>query len=262
MSMIEAQAAAQELLANAAERSKRGNVAYAPEFIRTMNRVPNQPISTPPLARLIQGGRGGEVRLKLYLLLTMMATQSPFDIRNPPTPRTLARTLALPPTGGPRRINDNLRWLEDHHFIERTKRPGQTAAIQLLDPQGTGKPLPNPRRTQPWVTMPIEFWSYGWLLALSPTGIAVLFALTERLGGRKVPMYLTRLRRESYDLSHDTWTRGRQELEEQGLLTVSRVPQGDDFDYRRLRNSYWINKQLLKMPPLLGELDQARCQRR
>ena len=142
MSMIEAQAAARELLANAAERSKRGNVAYAPEFIRTMNRVPNQPISTPPLARLIQGGRGGEVRLKLYLLLTMMATQSPFDIRNPPTPRTLARTLALPPTGGPRRINDNLRWLEDHHFIERTKRPGQTAAIQLLDPQGTARPVP------------------------------------------------------------------------------------------------------------------------
>lgn len=250
MSVIEARAAARELLAKAAVRSKRGNVAYAPDFIRTMNLVPDGPISAPPLARLIQGGRGGEVRLRLYLLLTMMATQWPFDIRNPPTPMTLARTLALPQTSGPRRINDNLKWLEDHHFIERTKRPGQTAALQLLDPQGTGAPLPNPRRTRPWVTMPIEFWSHGWLLVLSPTGIAVLFALTERLGGRKVSMYLTRLRRESYNLSHDTWTRGRQELEERGLLTVSRVPQGDDYDYRRLRNSYWIDKQRLLMPPL------------
>jgi len=83
----------------------------------------------------------------------------------------------------------------------------------------------------------------------------VLFALTERLGGRKVSMYLTRDRRESYGLSHDTWTRGRHELEERGLLRVSRVPQGDDYDYRRLRNSYWINKDRLLAPP--PSLDSA-----
>lgn len=61
-------------------------------------------------------------------------------------------------------------------------------------------------------------------------------------------MYLTRLRRESYNLSQYTWTRGRQEFEGHGLLTVSRVRQGDD--YRRLRNSCWIEKQRLLVPPL------------
>jgi hypothetical protein len=130
-----------------------------------------------------QAVSGGGVKLNLYLLLTMMATQEPFDIRNPPTPLTLARTLALPQTTGPRRINDNLKWLEDQHFIERTNRPGQTAAIQLMDPDRPGSRLPNPQRSPHWITMPIEFWSCGWLLELSPTGIAVLFALTERLYG-------------------------------------------------------------------------------
>jgi hypothetical protein len=249
MAVTDAHAAARENLARAAERSKRGNVAYAREFVRTVNLTPDVPAPTPPLARLIQGGRGGEVRLRLYLLLTMMATQVPFDIRNPPTPLTLARTLALPQTSGPRRINDNMKWLEDERFIRRTKRPGQTAAIQLLDPLSVDHPLPDPRRNRPYVRIPIEFWSHGWLLALSPTGIAVLLALAERLGGYQVPMYLTRPRRESYGLSHDTWTRGRHELEDHGLLTVSRVPQGDDYDYRRLRNSYKIDKERLSRPP-------------
>lgn len=248
MSAIEDWPTARELLCKAAERSKRSNVAYEPGFIRTITEAPDGLISPPPLARLIQGGHGGAVRLRLYLLLTMMATQIPFDIRNPPTPMTLARTLGLSQTNGSRRINDNLKWLEENHFIKRTKRPGQTAAIQLLDLQGTGRPMPSPRRTQPWVTIPVEFWSQGWLLALSPTSIAVLFALIERLGGLKVPMYLTRSRRLSYGLSHDTWTRGRHELECHGLLRVTRVPQGDDYDYRRLRNSYWVEKQALLLP--------------
>src|SRR5262249_3023175 len=152
---------------------------------KAVNRVPDVPAAVPPLARLIQGGRGGEVRLKVYLLLTMIATQRPFDIRKPPTSYTLARTLALPQDSGPRRINSNLKWLERNHFIKRTKRPDGPPAIQLLDPQDSRSVrLPDPRQTRPWVNIPIQFWSLGWLLDLSPTGIAVLFALTERLGGR------------------------------------------------------------------------------
>jgi hypothetical protein len=93
----------------------------------------------------------------------------------------------------------------------------------------------------PYVTIPIGFWSYGWLLHLSPVAIAVLFSLREHLGGYKVPRYLLRDRRESYRLSHDTWTRGRHELEDSGLHTVTRVPQGDEYVYNRLRNNYWLN---------------------
>jgi len=192
------------------------------------------------------------VRLKLYLLLTMMATRQPFDIRNPPVPTTLARTLDLPPETGPRRITNNLRWLASNGFIVLTKRPGLTAAIQLLDPRSaSGAFLEDPRHgLRRYVSLPIEFWSLGWLLELSPTAIAVMLALSELLGGKTTPRYVLRDRRESYCLSHDTWTRGRKELEAHDLLTVGRVPQGSDYDYRRLRNNYWLNMERLQQPPV------------
>jgi len=200
----------------------------------------------PPLARLIQGGRGGGTRLRLYLLLTMIA---PRPVRHPqPADPDDAGTDAGPAAGtGPRRITSNMKWLADNHFIKLTRRPGQTPSIQLLDPLWSDKPLPpeiskpmgDPRRGR-YVSLPIGFWSNGWLLYLSPVAIAVMLALSELLGGSKVPRYMLRDRRESYALSHDSWTRGRHELEASGLLTVKRVPQGDDWDYTRLRNSYWL----------------------
>jgi hypothetical protein len=65
---------------------------------------------------------------------------------------------------------------------------------------------------------------------------------------------MTRSRWASYELSHDTWTRGRHELERHGLLSVRRTPQGNDYDYRRLRNTYWIITERLKLPPQPAEL--------
>jgi hypothetical protein len=232
----------------AAERSRRSSVAYSPEFMRSLIVVSGIPPTTPPLARLIQGGRAGMARLKLYLLLTMTATRYPFDIRNPPTAVTLARTLDLAPDTGARRITSNMKWLADNRFIELTKRPGQTSSIQLLDPQGSGTPLSDPRSRRPYVSFPTGFWHYGGLLHLSPVAIAVLFVLRRHLGGSEVPRYMLRDRRDSYGLSHDTWTRGRCELEDASLLTVKRVPQGDEYVYDRLRNSYWLEMERLHIP--------------
>jgi hypothetical protein len=248
--LTESRADALALLARAAEKSRRSSVPYSREFVRSLINPPGYPVATPPLARLIQGGRGGEARLKLYLLLTMMATRQPFDIRNPPTARTLARTLDLPPATGPRRITSNMRWLATNRYIALTKRQGLTPAIQLLDPRGTGKPLRDPRHPRPYVSIPIGFWSRGWLVQLSPVAIAVMFVLREVLGGYKASRYVLPDRRESYGLSHDTWTRGRHELEEAGLLKVTRVPQGEEYVYNRLRNSYWLNIEQLNDDPV------------
>jgi hypothetical protein len=250
--MSESRAEAIRLLGLAADRSHRSSVAYAPAFVRSAAGMPDVIPATPPLARLIQGGRGGGTRLPLYLLLTMIATRSPFDIRNPPTAITLARTLDLPPETGPRRITRNMKWLADNHFIELTRRPGLTPSIQLLDPLGSGRPMSDTRGGR-YVSFPIGFWSHGWLLHLSPVAIAVLFALRELLGGSKVPRYMLRDRRASYELSHDTWTRGRHELERAGLLSVKRVPQGDEYVYTRLRNSYWLD-----ITPLDGPVPDFR----
>jgi hypothetical protein len=248
LELTESRAEAIRLLGKAAEKSYRSSTAYSQWFVRTRTGTPDVVPPAPPLARLIQGGRGGGTRLPLYLLITMIATRSPFDIRNPPTAMTLARTLDLPPDTGPRRITSNMKWLADKRFIDLTRRPGLTPSIQLLDPDGSGKPMSDPRIPRPYVSFPIEFWSNGWLLYLSPVAVAVMFALREFLGGSPVPRYMLRDRRASYELSHDTWTRGRQELERAGLLTVKRTPQGGEYDYTRLRNSYWLDVEPLKGP--------------
>lgn len=100
------------------------------------------------------------------------------------------------------------------------------------------------------MSIPLGFWSKGWLLELSPVAVAVLFALRERLGGYEQPRYLLPDRRESYGLSHDTWTRGSRELEDNGLLTVSTITEGEEYAYTRRRRTYWLNMALLDMRPI------------
>lgn len=210
---------------------------FPPTFVRSQ--VDGE---QPPLARLVQGGRGGEVRLKLYLCITMMATAAPYDIRQPPVPLSWARMLALPPDTGSRRVSSNLKWLSRNGFIELEPRPGNTPAIKLLSTEAVERPYVRASTQGRYVGVPMEFWRNGWILHLSATGIAILFALLEHQGGHEKPRYITKERRDSYGLSHNTWTRGRKELENHGFLIVKRTPQGSDYDYRRLRNSYWVDE--------------------
>lgn len=224
--------------------SRRGKVSFPLTFVRSDEGAP-----TPPLARLIQGGRGGEVRLKLYLCITMMATAEPHDIRRPPTPQLWSRMLALPPDTGPRRVTSNLKWLAANKFIELKPRRGNTPIIQMLSLDEEGAPYQRASMQGRYVGVPSDFWSRGWILELDATAIALLFMLLESQGGYDHPRYIPTERRESYGVSHNTWTLGRKELERHGFLTVGRTPQGGDFDYTRLRNTYWIDESRFLSPP-------------
>jgi hypothetical protein len=230
--------AAVRQLEKAVDRAaRRGKVPFPPTFVRSqVDGV------VPPLARLIQGGRGGEVRLKLYLCITMMATAKPYDIRQPPAPHAWARMLALPPDTGPRRVNSNLKWLSSNGFMELEPRRANAPAIKLLSTEEPGGRYVRASTQGRYVGIPMEFWRRGWILHLSATAIALLFALLEAQGGYSQPRYIPYERRESYGLSHNTWTKARKELEHHGFLMVKRTPQGSDFDYRRLRNSYWVDE--------------------
>lgn len=150
-------------------------------------------------------------------------------------------------------------WLADHKFIALTKRPGRTPAIQLLNPLGTGDPMSDPRHPRPYMSIPLGFWSKGWLLELPPVAIAVLFALRERLGGYTQPRYLLPDRRESYGLSHGTWTRGSRELEGNGVLTVSTITQGEEYAYTRRRRNYRLNMDLLGTVPPHDGIGKCRA---
>ena len=234
---------ARDLLATAADKSKRGgNVPFPLAFV-----LAPEAGGLPPLARFIRGGRGGEVRLRLYLSITMMATRHPYDLSNPPSPNHWSELLALPADAGPRRVSSNIKWLGKNNFIRLTPRPGRPAVITLLDPSGGGEPYVRPMtQGRRYVGVPVEFWRHGWLLALSATATALLLVLLEHQGGYEKARYVMRDRRARYGLSADTWTLARKELEQHRLLHVSRTPQGSSFDYRRQRNTYWVDLEALK----------------
>jgi hypothetical protein len=230
-----------DLLRTAANRAKRHTVAFPPSFV-----IADEPGQRPPMACMIQGGRGGEIRFKTYLTITMMATKTPFDLRTSPTPAGWARLLALPDDTGPRRVTTGLRWLRDNRFITLQPRPGRPPMITLLDPSGNNEKYARPSGQGRYVGIPVELWINGWILRLSSTALALLLVLIEHQGGHNGPRYLLSHRRERYALSPDTWTKATKELVNHGLLTVKRTPQGGDFDYRRLRNTYRVDLSALK----------------
>ncbi|MFB7255744.1 hypothetical protein [Streptomyces nojiriensis] len=246
MEMRELRAEAESQLRGAAGRSKRsGNVPFPPAFV--IARADQE--SLAPLARMIQGGRGGAVRLRLYLCITMMATSKPYDLKKPPTPRAWASILALDPRTGERRVTRSLKWLADNGFIRLEKRWGGPSAITLLSPAGDSGDYVRPIEQGRYVGVPVEFWTLGWILDLSPTAIALLLVLLEALGGHSAARYITTERRRRYGLSADTWTKATQELVGHGLLVVGREPQGGFYDYQRMRNTYLVDVERLKKLP-------------
>src|SRR5690242_17375576 len=107
------------MLDQAVKRSRRSSGIQLPlGFVRNPTVTGN-----PPLARMIRGGRGGEVRLKLYLTMILVAVRPPYDIKNVPA-RVWAEMLDLEdPEGlGARRVSDALQWLAQRHFINLTSR--------------------------------------------------------------------------------------------------------------------------------------------
>lgn len=234
------------LLQGTAAKSKRsGNVPFPPEFVSAKAGQE----SPAPLARMIQGGQGGSVRLRLYMCITMMATSKPYDLKMPPTPRSWARLLALDPQRGPRSVSRNLKWLADSKFIKLEPRWGGPPAITLRSPAGDGRDYVRPIEQGRYIGVPVEFWTKGWVLELSPTAIALMIVLMDVLGGYSEPRYVPAEKRRLYGLSSDTWTKATKELRGHGLLSVGREPQGSFYDYERLRNLYWLTVDRLKEPP-------------
>jgi hypothetical protein len=187
----------------------------------------------------------------------MMATRSPYDIISPPNPTTWAQLLALPEETGARRVSSNLKWLANEQFIALQPRPGRPASIKLLDPALSGGLYVRPAEQGRYVGVPVELWQNGWILALSATALALLLVLIDHQGGYgERARYILRQRRERYGLSPDTWTLARKELVDYNLLTVGRTPQGSDFDYRRMRNTYWVDLEALKSTSPFSAPDQ------
>ena len=233
------------MLHRAVDRSQRTSGVQLPlGFLRAVD-------GDPPLARMLRGGRGGGVRLRLYLCLCLIATEKPYEIRGQVPARVWAELLALPDAerGGARRVADALSWLHAEKLIRLKRVHGSPPQIRLRSATGDGTRYVRP--TQRYVSVPLGLWRNEWITQLSPTALALLLALLDLQGGisQADAPWASASRRGEYGFSGDTWTRGRRELEAAGLLTVERVVADEGFEWRRLRNTYWIHKERLGAPP-------------
>jgi hypothetical protein len=233
------------MLDQAVKKSKRGSgIQMPPGFVRADRHGVD-----PPLARFIRGGRGGEVRLKLYLTIMLIAVRPPHDIDNVPA-RAWAETLDLadPPGLGARRIADALHWLAENNFVTLNSRRGRPPVVRLLSVLGDGQPFDRGRKV--YVRVPIGLWRNFWINRLSGTGLALLLVLLDLQSAidRQTPPALPGAMRRRYGLSSDSWTRGSRELQDLGLLEIAKQVHGRDFDAKRVRNTYWIDVDRLGRP--------------
>jgi hypothetical protein len=224
----------------------------------------------PPLALMLRGGRGGQVRLKLYLSYLWMQTDStrPVPLAYPSQVWADLLGLSAPADAGARRINEAQRWLEKHHFITVESRPGHANRITVLEESGTGAPYTPPghaanqlRHTDEvirhlYTQLPRELWTHGYLSMLTGPGLAFLLILLDqqalKMPGlpKLLPMWFSpKVLRDRYALSDDTRTKGMTDLRELGLINISRQPiNPGDFDLERIRNAYTLNLGTLSHP--------------
>lgn len=204
---------------------RKHGVPLAPEFFRTTGE------GRPPLGMLLAGGQGGEVRLKLYLTLRLLATAAPYKIEGY-SAFYFARALGLPDPqkGGARRVSQALRWLADHDLVELDSGSGRLSTITVLSSSGSGDASDD--RSGRWVTIPTEAWEEGWVHRLSGSGLAIMLCIFEAASGRGPSCTIPGDRRRQYGLAQDTWRRGADELESQGLLRTERVRDSGDYGGR------------------------------
>ena len=89
---------------------------------------------------MLRGGRGGQVRLKLFLSYLWMQTDEQGVALAYPA-QVWAQLLGLdrPDDAGARRIHEAQAWLERHRFITIQAQPGHANRVTVLNETGGGQ---------------------------------------------------------------------------------------------------------------------------
>lgn len=237
-------------LANAARRMRTRKAApVRRDFLRSADATP------PPLVRLLRGGRGGGVRLKLYLTMLWIAAKEPYDTRFAARGWAELLDLAEPDTNGLRRVSDAIAWLRENAFVTVTTQSGHEPTVFLLDDGGSGAAYKPPGAVgEVYIKVPTAFWANGWIACLSARAVAMLLVLIDQeqlrvAQHRKTVWVAPDVARSIYVLSADTWTRGIQELKYHGIVSVGRQPVNEVFNPIRSRNTYKLKLARLDTPP-------------
>ncbi|GGL44099.1 hypothetical protein [Nocardia jinanensis] len=240
---------AKEQLAEAVKRSGRRSTVQLPEEFA---RIQDPGDTSTPLSSLFLQG---EVALKIYLTLVMLTAAEPHKLRRVVPDHYWAELLgyeelnpADPIAGaGTRRVRRAMKALgaggpEGKGWVTRTLDRGRGYAITVVHPDG-------PKRA-PYITIPLEFWSRGWINVISARGLFVYLCLRLVLAGKKdhEGAHVSTTDRARFLIKDDTWQRGVRELEELGLArseTTRAAPDRWSTDLR-IRKVYYLNTEFLK----------------
>lgn len=245
---------AQLLLNEAVKKSgRRSTVQLAEEYARKQK--PGQ--TSTGLSELFALG---EVPMKLYLTLVMLTRKPPHELYRPRPDHYWAEMLGYEelndrrpePGAGTRRIKRAFGVLSSAgpggtSMVTRTPQAGYGAQISVpIHP-----PLPSKKAAwEPYITIPLELWSRGWINVLSARALFVYLCLRLVLAGKPQAegAHVSSWDREKLCMKDDTWQRGFKELERRGLAwgrEEDEVPVDRWSTDLRRRKVYYLNKTFL-----------------
>ncbi len=205
------------------------------------------------------GGRGGDVRLKLYLSLLWASPGGEHDTEFVAT--DWARLLGLPrySTNGKRRVYEALNWLTVYSFIEKQKRPGLPSTVVILHESGSGEPYSKPsshtaKGGKPtYRRLQSAWWTNAWLAALSGRALAFWLVLMDESnnGTKTEAVWLSESQTlKKYAISPYLRQRAMRELRHFGLITTRRQLTREAFGVTSSRTRISLHLDALDQPPL------------
>ena len=251
---------AQSASAKLAQRLSRRNRNLRDCPIRTeFLRRGNERDAVPPMMAMLGsgGGRGGDVRLKLYLSLLWASPGGKHDTEFMAT--DWAQLLGLPrySTNGKRRVYEALNWLAAHRFIHKQERPGLPSIVVVLHESGLGKPYTKPSsravkgEAPTYRRLQSSWWMNAWLAAMSGRALAFWLVLMDETnnGARADAVWLSESQTsKKYAISPYLRQNAMKELKHFGLITTRR-----EFT----REAFGIRASRTKISVHVAELDQS-----
>lgn len=213
--------------------------------VRTLFVADDEGAGKPSLARLLSsgpsggGGRGGQLRVKLYLSLLWVCAKEPYDAVRPAVAWAALLGLEDPAARGVRRIHDTLKELEDRKMVTLKEKPGHHTRVVLLDERGRGNAYRPPSdvhsqlasngadeavlREHRYFRVPSSLWTGGHIAHLSGPGIAMLVALLSEKRGRAAgPVWFSPSRAtERFGFAPSTRSKGLGELQQLEIVETS-----------------------------------------
>ncbi|MCQ3809622.1 MAG: hypothetical protein KTV68_03615 [Acidimicrobiia bacterium] len=253
---------AQSASANLAQRLSRGNRNLRDCPIRTeFLRRNSERDAVPPMMLMLGsgGGRGGDVRLKLYLSLLWASPGGKHDTEFVAT--DWAQLLGLPrySTNGKRRVYEALSWLATHRFIEKQERPGRPSTVIVLHESGLGAPYAKPSsrtakgKAPTYRRLQSSWWTNAWLAAMSGRALAFWLVLMDESnnGAKADAVWLSEGQTsKKYAISPYLRQRAMRELKHYGLITARREFTREAFGVKSSRTRISIHLDELDRSPI------------